>query len=113
MFPVFIHSDPMKVNLARLVLECEGIACFVKNEHTTVFVVGNFGPIILRFPFCDPDLCVLYEEDVAPALKLIKEFKSDSSGADWQCSQCQEMVPHSFDQCWNCSHDPTINPQSP
>ena len=52
-----------------------------------------------------PAICIVHPEDEARALGLVKGFLEDEGrplGKDWVCQQCQESVPDSMNECWNC-----------
>lgn len=106
MCSVLIDKDPMKIAVARMVLEREGILCYVRNEHLSNLTGGSLGPIVYRLRLFDPELCVVNDEDRTEALQLLNEFKTTDATEEWTCSQCQELVPSSFDLCWNCSSEP-------
>lgn len=103
---VLIDKDPMKIAVARMVLEREGILCFVRNEHLSNLTGGSLGPFVYRLRLFDPELCVVSDEDWNEACRLLNDFKTTALSAEWTCSQCHELVPTSFDICWNCSSEP-------
>jgi toxin YoeB len=107
MFSVYIDKDPMKIAVAKLLLEREGILCFIRNEHLSNLTGGSLGPFAFRLRIFDPELCVMNEDDWPIARQLLSQFKSPATESEWLCPQCQELVPSSFDSCWNCTSTPT------
>ena len=78
-------------------LESEGIAAVVKNEH--------FGSILGEMPFTDtwPQLWVVNDLDFDRARQLIDGSAADESPkASWRCATCGEINEGQFGVCWQC-----------
>lgn len=84
---------------AKNVLASAGIKAEIRNE--------NLGSLMGEVPFFEvwPELWVLRDEDVAPALSLIEQLLStECSGAlPWRCKHCQADNEAQFAACWQCS----------
>jgi Putative prokaryotic signal transducing protein len=81
----------------RNLLESEGIACKVRNEH--------LGTIAGEVPFFEtwPELWVVRDLDFDRAKQLIDGATSDESPcAPWTCPDCGEENEGQFAACWNC-----------
>ncbi len=79
------------------VLESEGIACTIRNEHLS--------PIAGEVPFIEtwPELWVVNDLDYDRAKQLIDATAIDESPKrDWKCSRCGETNEGQFAACWNC-----------
>ena len=85
------------INHYKNVLESEGIACRIKNEH--------LGSIVGEMPFVEvwPELWVINDLDVDRARQLIDEdITAESPGTTWKCRRCGEENEGQFGACWNC-----------
>ena len=85
------------INHFKNVLECEGIACRIKNEH--------LGSIVGEMPFVEvwPELWVMNDLDHDRAKQLIDAAISDESPqTSWKCSKCGEENEGQFAACWSC-----------
>jgi len=85
------------INHFKNVLESEGIASVIRNEH--------LGSIVGEMPFVEvwPELWVINDLDFDRALQLIDSAISDESpGAHWNCRKCGEENEGQFAACWNC-----------
>ena len=80
------------------ILESEGIAAFIKNEH--------FGSIIGEIPFQEvwPELWVENDLDYDRARQLIDAATiiDESPGTAWRCKSCGEENEAQFGACWSC-----------
>ena len=102
---VYENSDLTMVSFCKSILEGEGIDCFIRNENTR-----SFGMDILGYnqaPTHDPVLCIADDSELERAQSLINRYARHNDlppalSADWQCPQCKESVPASFESCWNC-----------
>ena len=103
MLEVFSHQDSTMLGYYKSVLEAEGIACFIRNEHGQTLGRGFLG-FFQRLPFLDPVLCVADESQRAQALEVLARHRQPmpENDTDWLCPNCKEMVPSSFESCWNC-----------
>lgn len=85
------------INHYRNLLEAEGIASEIRNEH--------LGSILGEMPFAEtwPELWVVRDLDYDRAKQLIDdEIASESPRSDWRCSHCGEINEGQFGECWNC-----------
>ena len=85
------------INHYKNVLESEGIACRIKNEH--------LGSIVGEMPFVEvwPELWVVNDLDFDRARQLIDEdITAESPGTTWKCKHCGEENEGQFGACWNC-----------
>jgi len=85
------------INHFKNVLESEGIACRIKNEH--------LGSIVGEIPFIEvwPELWVINELDYDRAKQLIDAAIVDESPQrSWKCRKCGEENEGQFAACWNC-----------
>jgi len=79
------------------VLESEGIASQIKNEH--------LGSIVGEMPFVEvwPELWVVNDLDFDRAKQLIDAaITEESPGTFWRCKKCGEENEGQFAACWNC-----------
>lgn len=94
-----LTSSPslVTINHYKNLLESEGIACRIKNEH--------LGSIVGEMPFVEvwPELWVVNDLDVDRARQLIDEdITAESPGTTWKCKRCGEENEGQFGACWNC-----------
>jgi len=85
------------INHFKNVLESEGIACRIRNEH--------LGSIVGEMPFVEvwPELWVINDLDFDRAQQLIDAAITDESPqARWKCAGCGEENEGQFAACWNC-----------
>jgi hypothetical protein len=94
---VAIADSLAEIGHYRDVLEQEGIACIVRNQHLS----GALGEV----PFLEtwPELCVMRDEDEARAKRLIAELKAPAeAAAPWRCRHCRADNDGEFAACWSC-----------
>lgn len=112
---VFVDMDSTRVAFARNLLEAEGIACFIQNEHTR-----TLGPSIAGYSYThllDPALCILDDSQWDRAMEIIRtHFQSgaedpalETEAHEWVCTACGESSPGGFDLCWNCGHERVVS----
>ena len=94
-----LTSDSSLITIAhyRNVLEAEGIAAEIRNQH--------LGSILGDMPFVEvwPELWVVNDLDFDRAAELIHESVLDESPKQtWRCRQCNEENEGQFGACWNC-----------
>jgi hypothetical protein len=100
---VSVHRDSAIVGYHKSILESAGILCFIRNEHTSAtFGAGAMG--LVQSHLFDPALCITDDSRYDEAISLIKSSTANTSEgkADWKCDECGEVIPGSFDYCWNC-----------
>ena len=85
------------INHYKNVLESEGIASLIKNEH--------LGSIVGEMPFVEvwPELWVVNDLDYDWAKQLIDAAMNDESPQrSWKCRKCGEENEGQFAACWSC-----------
>jgi len=85
------------INHYKNVLESEGIACQIRNQH--------LGSIVGEMPFPEvwPELWVRNDIDYDRAVQLLDDdITEESPAADWVCKHCGESNERQFAACWNC-----------
>lgn len=88
------------INHFKNVLESEGIASRIKNEH--------LGSIVGEMPFIEvwPELWVINDLDYDRAAQLINTAILDESPQDsWKCRKCGEENEGQFAACWSCGQN--------
>ena len=79
-------------------LESEGIACQIRNEH--------LGSVMGEVPFVEvwPQLWIVNDLDFDRARQLLSaDAVAESPQDPWQCRHCGETNEGQFAACWNCS----------
>ena len=95
---VTVSESLITINHYKNVLESEGIATSLRNEH--------LGSIVGEMPFVEvwPELWVINDLDYDRAKQLIAATISDESPqASWKCRTCGEQNEGQFAACWNCA----------
>ena len=85
------------INHYKNILEAEGIACKIRNEH--------LGSILGEVPFFEvwPQLWIVNDLDFDRAQQLISEdAAAESPTESWKCRKCGEENEGQFAACWNC-----------
>ncbi len=102
---VSVHRDPAIVGFHKSILESAGIACFIRNEHSSASLGAGMMGLVQSHLF-DPTLCIVDDERFEEAVKMIQSCNGATAPgearADWKCPVCGEEVPGNFDTCWNC-----------
>lgn len=81
----------------RDVLEQNGIACIMRNQHLS----GALGE--LAIPWTSPELCVMRDDDAPLAKQLIAELRAPAETATpWRCRHCDADNEGQFAACWRC-----------
>ncbi|RMF93667.1 MAG: DUF2007 domain-containing protein [Candidatus Schekmanbacteria bacterium] len=96
-----VYSSP-NFSLAALfkgILEENGIACIMKNEH-----IANLGGEVPTNE-CWPEVWVLNDEDFDKAVEIISKQKQDRFLPSWNCPKCGENIEGQFTECWNCGYE--------
>ena len=104
---ISVHPDPSVVGYHKSILEDAGIACFIRNEHSSaVFGAGALG--LVQSPIFDPVLCIVDDDRYEEAVGLLKDvlIPENAERPDWVCPTCGETIPGSFEVCWNCPDAP-------
>ena len=85
------------INHWKNVLESEGIACEIRNEH--------LGSILGEIPLAEawPELWIKNDLDYDRAMQLIHGATvAESPTEPWYCQNCGEENEGQFSACWNC-----------
>ena len=86
------------INHYKNLLESEGIAAFIRNEH--------FGSIMGEIPFQEvwPELWIENDLDHDRARQLISSaiLDDESPAAVWRCPNCKTENEGQFAACWQC-----------
>ena len=86
------------INHYKNILESEGIACEIRNQH--------LGSIMGEMPFPEvwPQLWVKNDLDFDRAQQLLAaDSVAESPSEPWRCKQCGEENEGQFSACWNCA----------
>ena len=85
------------INHWKNILESEGIACEIRNQH--------LGSIMGEMPFPEvwPQLWIKNDLDFDRAAQLISgDSAAESPTEPWKCRRCGEENEGQFSACWNC-----------
>ena len=85
------------INHYKNLLQSEGIASFIRNEH--------LGSILGEMPFHEvwPELWVKNDLDYDRALQLIDAaIAEESPTSPWTCQNCGSENEGQFAACWKC-----------
>ena len=99
MIEIFRNSCSVKVGHYQSVLEEQGIATVVKDDHLSIPTTP------------DSALCVMQQKDLEKAMIILKkhieqeQFVSEdkSEQIDIKCPQCGKPKPANFETCWSCA----------
>jgi len=93
---VYTHPNIMVVVQARSAIEIAGIRSVLRNEYAAG-AIGELAPIDAW-----PEIWVLDDGDYERATSLIAASQAAMQEPDWQCVQCNNHCPATFDSCWHC-----------
>jgi hypothetical protein len=101
----FTLADRAEAGLLKELLEREGIACLIRNEH----LFAALGEI--PFLECLPELW-LVDDEVWPRARLLLDswLKNEEGGLSWTCPSCGETLEGHFGACWNCGTQRSESP---
>lgn len=95
---VFSSNILSEMILVRDALEQHGIAASIQNENSGYAAIPEFRP--------PADLWVTQDSDEDRARQIVTAtlatLDSKAEAEPWQCGQCREENPCSFETCWNC-----------
>lgn len=94
----FSLTDRAQAGLFKELLEQEGLACVLRNEH----LFAALGDI--PFIECFPQLWVV-DDETWPRAKLLLDGWLKNDAADrpsWVCTGCGERLEGQFGACWQC-----------
>ena len=100
---IFSHRDMTVLGYYKSILESEGIAGFIRNEHSQTLGFGFYG-MFQRLGFLEPVLCIVADEEFERAIALLSQHHDSApcSSEEWLCTACKESNPASFEVCWKC-----------
>ena len=99
---IFVNQDHARVGYYKSLLDEAGIPCFIRNKHTNHSMTSMPSPVFF------PALCVVDDADYDEAMQLLGEIHHPADPpdpSDWICPGCNEVIPGSFDSCWQCGGD--------
>lgn len=86
------------INHWKNILESEGIACELRNEH--------LGSVLGEVPFIEvwPELWIVNDLDFDRAKQLLSaDAAAEVPTEAWTCKKCGEINEGQFAACWNCT----------
>lgn len=86
------------INHWKNILESEGIACELRNEH--------LGSVLGEVPFIEvwPELWIVNDLDFDRAKQLLSaDAAAEAPTEAWTCKKCGENNEGQFAACWNCN----------
>lgn len=100
---IFSHRDVTVLGYYKSILEAEGIAGYIRNEHSQTLGFGFYG-MFQRQGFLEPVLCIVADDEFERAIAILSQHRHSDAGdkADWICPACKESNPASFEVCWKC-----------
>lgn len=100
---IFSHRDVTVLGYYKSILEEEGIASFIRNEHSPTLGFGFYG-MFQRLGFLEPVLCIVADDEYERAIEILGKHHQPASRdqAEWHCLACKESNPASFEVCWKC-----------
>lgn len=103
MIKVYSNEDRFLVQQIKDMLESKGIPCFIKNE----FAIGGAGDLS---PFdCWPEVWITDNDWQIKAEQWIEGFETElQQGPDWYCESCGEKNAASFELCWQCGAQASV-----
>lgn len=93
---VYTCENHFLANNAKNIVECSGIATFLKNE----FAQGAVGEISAFDSW--PEVWVVDDNDFEQAKAIIASSENVASMDNWICNHCYEENDASFELCWQC-----------
>ena len=96
-----IYTHPNIAVLAQIhsLIERAGIECAVHNEYASG-ALGELAPINAW-----PEVWIINDRDFERSSLIIEESQQAIEAPDWQCSQCGNSSPATFDTCWQCGSE--------
>jgi putative signal transducing protein len=103
MYEIFSHRDLTVLGYYKSILEAEGIAGFIRNEHSQTLGFAFCG-MFQRMGFLEPVLCIVADDEFERAIAILSQhlYSDACDQADWLCASCKESNPASFEVCWKC-----------
>lgn len=100
---LFREQDYTRIGYFQSVLEAEGYQTIVRNKD-----LNGAGITEVPIPEFFPALCVMNDEDYAPALEFLRRHIAENaagSETEHSCVACGESNPGNFDICWSCGKE--------
>lgn len=100
---LYRHRDHSLVAYYKQLLEAEGIAVMLRNEHLTMTGLSE-----IPIPEFYPNICVLNDEDYERAWHIMRKAmheNAEHSDEEVVCPSCGEVNPGNFDVCFSCQGD--------
>lgn len=100
---LFREVDLTIVGYMKSILESEGIATVIRNEHLCMAGLSE-----VPIPDFFPALNVIHDEDYQRALQVLKKYVENSRtnaekvNEEVACHSCGEVNPGNFEVCWSC-----------
>jgi hypothetical protein len=96
-----VYTHPNLAVLAQVLalIERADIACVVRNEYASG-ALGEIAPINAW-----PEVWVINDRDFERSTLIVEQLQQAIEAPDWQCSECDNFSPATFDTCWQCGHD--------
>ena len=93
---IYSYDNRLIVYNLKNLLECEGIACEIRNE----FAGGGVGDLATFDTW--PEIWIESENDENQAMQLINDVMHNQSSSHWFCRKCHEENGSAFKVCWSC-----------
>lgn len=93
---VYTHPNIAMVVQAQALVEQAGIDCELRNQYASG-AVGELAPISAW-----PEVWVLNDRFTEQAETVIGAMQEAPDAPDWNCSQCENTNPATFESCWHC-----------
>jgi hypothetical protein len=82
---------------------------FGKSGNSLLNGIKNVADRLSMIDESHGDSLVQSGEDQSTQEESGCESKSRADRLSWQCKECQEAIPDSFDLCWNCGADREVS----
>lgn len=99
MHVVYKAADPLEAAIVRDLLREAGLSAECLDEQAW----GGQGELPANL---FPRVAVRWQQEVARARELIRDYEHSPRQADWRCRSCGEEVDGSMGLCWNCGAQP-------
>ena len=100
---VYTHENRLLVSHAKNLLEDAGFPVLLKNEFSSG-AMGEMSPFDIWL-----EVWVHNDEDYGRAFHLIEQALSSAAADDWRCVVCGENNDASFELCWQCQGERSVN----
>ena len=96
---VYTHPNIAVLVQAHSLIEQAEIECVLRNEYASG-AMGELAPINAW-----PEVWVVDDRDFDRASSIVEASQRAVEGRDWQCAQCANYSPATFDTCWQCGRE--------